>query len=135
MIDTTNFNIWLTYSVDNLAIESKLLLHHEEILMALNALKLSDYSDVISELIVIADAENKTEKKERIVWRKAKRKIEIYMPLDYQSLLEAEDKQVLAMIAKVYLAAVKQFLTKRKDFKADIFYTDIENVFKLRIEN
>ncbi len=98
-------------------------------------LKIKDYSDTVTGVFMIYQSLSPEFAKalpvsERTVFRRKTKVIEIYTVMDYQTVLNASETEMLQLFKETYLRGVKQFM-KRKDFDSERFYEDVKRVFAL----
>jgi Immunity protein 44 len=128
-----NYTFWITYKTDNRAFANKLLAQHTQTLSVLNRLEIGNYSQSLKRILLVGivySPNTKVPEMDKISFLKKMQKLEIYLNLDYEALLQADEAQTLRLIAQTYLAAISRFLSKRKDFDHQRFYTDVEKLFR-----
>ena len=56
---------------------------------------------------------------------------DIYMNVpDYEKFRTATKLEAQKIIAELYLSGIKKYLSKQKDFKYELFYKDIKELFE-----
>ena len=126
------------FSVSSTADESILakMQHDTELKNLLNSnLSIKDYSDTVTGIFMIYQSLNTDFAKafpveEKTIFRRKTKEIEIYTVIDYKTVVEASDTEMLKILAQTYLRGIKQFI-KRKDFDIDCFYKDVEKLFEV----
>ncbi len=97
-------------------------------------LHISNYTNQQKEIGFIFMAMNPQKpalRPDRKFWRWKSGSFDMYVNVpDYEKFCNATHKEAKKIIAKLYLASIKKYLWKRKDFDAPKFYKDVKEVFK-----
>ncbi len=95
---------------------------------------INNYTGKIKEIGLIYMAMNPQKpslRPDRKFWRWKSGSFDMYVNVpDYEKFCNATHKEAKKIIAKLYLASIKKYLWKRKDFDAPKFYKDVKEVFK-----
>ena len=68
---------------------------------------------------------------DKIINRRKNPIIELYMNVpDYEKFRSATKLEARKIIAKLYLSGIKKYLSKQKDFKYELFYNDVKELFE-----
>jgi len=62
-------------------------------------------------------------------FRRKNKIIEIGINLDYNQLIQADDENTLELLSETYLIGIEKYLTGKKDFDGNKFYTDVKQLF------
>jgi Immunity protein 44 len=124
-------SIWTNYMLDRVS-DSKIKTVDAQVMNVLGNLNVKNYTLQLDRVVVVLVAlpPSAWPEKECLIFRKNMNKIEIRIKLDYEALLQADEAQTLRLIANTYLSAINRFLSKRKDFDYQAFYTDVEKLFR-----
>ncbi len=130
-METILQTVWTNYMLENDCWD-KTMSADKQISAVLSEIDLGNYTSQSQGLLVImiALSPEAFERKECLIYRRKTQEIEIYINMDYQTLLEADEKETLHLISKTYLLAIKRFLSKRKDFDHKRFYADVREIFE-----
>ncbi len=98
------------------------------------SLSINSYTKKMSRINLVFMAMDPTThsfRPDRKFWRWKSGSFDMYVNVpDYEKFCNATHKEAKKIIAKLYLASIKKYLWKRKDFDAPKFYKDVKEVFK-----
>lgn len=93
-------------------------------------LSIKDYSSLLNRFVFVFVAINPDNQFQENNFQKYRRKtktLEVGVNVDYEKLLHAKDDEVLPLLKQTYLNGIKNQI-KHKDFAAEKFYNDVENI-------
>jgi len=126
-------NYKFTFSIDNDSIMNKIYSYTEIKSLLENHLSENDYSNQINAIFTIyqifADLRLRENYIETLKYRKKNKEYELYLNLNYNQLLQANEEESIGLLAETYLKGIEKYLIGRKDFDGNKFYADVKQLF------
>ena len=95
---------------------------------------ISDYSTNYKELCFIhmaIDPSTYSFRPDKKILRRKQNRFDMYMNVpDYDKFRTATKPEARKIIAELYLTGIKKYLSKQKDFKHELFYKDVKELFE-----
>ena len=129
------FNGFATTSMSDWKIDIKQFHSDQEISDILNnCLNLKVYTNLFKQILFISMAitpETKSFRLDKKIMRRKFQTIELYINVpDYNKFRTATKPEARKIIAKLYLSGIKKYLSKQKNFKHELFYKDVKELFE-----
>ncbi|TAD97686.1 MAG: hypothetical protein EAZ97_12135 [Bacteroidetes bacterium] len=115
-------SIWTNYMLEKDCWD-KIINADQQFLKALENLNIKIYAPFCDRMVVvmIALSAESFSRKERLSYLSKKQKIEIYINMDYEKLLQATESETLQLIAQTYLSAISRFLRQKYSCLSKLF--------------
>ena len=97
-------------------------------------LNINKYTNLLKQILFITmaiDPSTKSFRPDKKIMRRKFQTLELYMNVpDYEKFSTATKLEARKIIAELYLSGIKKYLSKQKDFKYELFYNDVKELFE-----
>ena len=97
-----------------------------------NSTNINKYSNAIKNFLFIYIAMNPEQSvlPNKKIMRRTHPVLELYMNVDFEKFRCTTKTKARKMLAELYLTGIKKYLSKQKDFKHELFYKDVKELFE-----